>query len=54
MLIIMSVPPQVKPQHLLTGSVMSAPAAVAIAKLNWPETETSFFREEKEFYLEKG
>ncbi|XP_004440884.1 PREDICTED: solute carrier family 28 member 3-like [Ceratotherium simum simum] len=26
--------------HLLTASVMSAPASLAVAKLSWPETET--------------
>merc|ERR1740128_1091728 len=29
------------PQHLLTAAVMSAPAAMAICKLNFPETEVS-------------
>uniref|UniRef100_A0A8C0LHH4 Concentrative nucleoside transporter C-terminal domain-containing protein n=1 Tax=Canis lupus dingo TaxID=286419 RepID=A0A8C0LHH4_CANLU len=31
---------QVSPSHLLTASVMSAPASLAVAKLFWPETET--------------
>ncbi|XP_054439277.1 solute carrier family 28 member 3 [Pteronotus mesoamericanus] len=30
----------VSPTHLLTASVMSAPASLAVAKLFWPETET--------------
>lgn len=30
----------VSPSHLLTASVMSAPASLAVAKLFWPETET--------------
>ena len=40
-----------KPQHILTGAVMSAPAAIAIAKLNWPEVDESVFRDDKEFQL---
>lgn len=32
-------PLQVSSTHLLTASVMSAPAALAVAKLFWPETE---------------
>ena len=31
----------VSPAHLLSASVMSAPAALAYAKLFWPETEVS-------------
>uniref|UniRef100_A0A3Q3WWZ6 Uncharacterized protein n=1 Tax=Mola mola TaxID=94237 RepID=A0A3Q3WWZ6_MOLML len=31
----------VEATHLLTASVMSAPASLAIAKMFWPETETS-------------
>nr|XP_044612818.1 solute carrier family 28 member 3-like [Equus asinus]XP_044612819.1 solute carrier family 28 member 3-like [Equus asinus] len=30
----------ISPAHLLTASVMSAPASLAVAKLFWPETET--------------
>nr|XP_023490764.1 solute carrier family 28 member 3-like isoform X1 [Equus caballus]XP_023490765.1 solute carrier family 28 member 3-like isoform X1 [Equus caballus]XP_023490766.1 solute carrier family 28 member 3-like isoform X1 [Equus caballus]XP_023490767.1 solute carrier family 28 member 3-like isoform X1 [Equus caballus] len=30
----------ISPTHLLTASVMSAPASLAMAKLLWPETET--------------
>ena len=30
----------VSSSHLLTASVMSTPAALAISKLSWPETET--------------
>ena len=33
--------PQVPANHLITASVMSAPAALAMAKLFWPETEES-------------
>ena len=36
----------VNPQHLLTAAVMSAPAAVAISKLNLPETEESVYSDE--------
>ena len=45
---------QVQPQHLLTGAVMSAPAAVAIAKLNFPETEESYFKNDEDFDLDSG
>ena len=33
--------PQAPPQHLLSAAVMSAPACIAIAKLNFPETRES-------------
>ena len=33
--------PQVPANHLLSASVMSAPAALAISKLFYPETEKS-------------
>lgn len=35
---------QVSASHLLSASVMSAPAALAIAKLFYPECEKSFTR----------
>ncbi|CAH1792803.1 unnamed protein product [Owenia fusiformis] len=37
------------PQHLLTAACMSAPAAMAIAKLNYPETEQSVTNGDVEF-----
>ena len=45
---------QVKAQHLLTGAVMSAPAAVAIAKLNYPETQESVLKNDEDFDLGTG
>ncbi|XP_071829074.1 solute carrier family 28 member 3-like [Apostichopus japonicus] len=40
--------------HLLSASVMSAPAALAIAKLFYPETEKSRFKTMEEIDLPKG
>ena len=45
---------KVKAQHLLTGAVMSAPAAVAIAKLNFPETKESKLKNDEDFNLGNG
>ncbi len=42
---------QNSPQHLITAALMSAPAAVAIAKLNYPETEATKFRTEEDFWI---
>ncbi|CAF94919.1 unnamed protein product, partial [Tetraodon nigroviridis] len=36
----------VRSQHVLTSTVMSAPASLAIAKTFWPETETSSVKDE--------
>ena len=44
--------PQIDGRHLLTASLMSAPAAVAISKLNFPETEESVFKSEDDCTLE--
>ncbi|KAG9328606.1 hypothetical protein JZ751_012785, partial [Albula glossodonta] len=43
----------IQASHLLTASVMSAPASLAIAKTFWPETETPKVSK-KGFKLEKG
>ena len=43
----------VNPQHLLTAVVMSAPAAVAISKLNFPETEESYYKDESVIQFNK-
>uniref|UniRef100_H2ZUV3 Sodium/nucleoside cotransporter n=1 Tax=Latimeria chalumnae TaxID=7897 RepID=H2ZUV3_LATCH len=43
----------VSASHLLTASVMSAPASLAIAKLFWPETETPKISND-EFKMERG
>ncbi|CAH1781845.1 unnamed protein product, partial [Owenia fusiformis] len=42
------------PEHLLTAAIMSAPAALAFAKLNYPETEVSSTRSENDVALPKG
>lgn len=36
----------VKAYHLISASVMSAPAALAVSKLMWPETEESETRDQ--------
>ncbi|XP_067884977.1 solute carrier family 28 member 3-like [Heterodontus francisci] len=40
--------------HLLTASVMSAPAALAVAKLFWPETETPKISTKSNLKLDRG
>ncbi|XP_071158639.1 solute carrier family 28 member 3-like [Mytilus galloprovincialis] len=40
--------------HLLSASVMSAPAALAMAKLFWPETEETRATSEDVYQMEKG
>ncbi|KAG9486826.1 hypothetical protein GDO78_006948 [Eleutherodactylus coqui] len=44
----------VSSSHLLTASVMSAPAALAIAKLFWPETEQVKIQGKDGLKLDKG
>ncbi|XP_014651024.1 PREDICTED: solute carrier family 28 member 3-like [Ceratotherium simum simum] len=44
----------ISPIHLLTASVMSAPASLAVAKLFWPETETSEMTMENAMKMEIG
>ncbi|XP_076586657.1 solute carrier family 28 member 3-like [Chaetodon auriga] len=44
----------VEAAHLLTASVMSAPASLAIAKMFWPETETSSVTTSRDLKLDKG
>lgn len=39
--------------HLMSAAIMSAPAALAIAKLSYPETEESHTKTEEDVYLEK-
>ncbi|CAD5117032.1 unnamed protein product [Dimorphilus gyrociliatus] len=41
------------PQHLLSAAVMSAPAAIAIAKLSFPETEESITKTQQDVEVEK-
>ncbi|GCC24896.1 hypothetical protein chiPu_0003299 [Chiloscyllium punctatum] len=45
---------QVPAAHLLTASVMSAPAALAVAKLFWPEVETLNIATKSNLKLDKG
>jgi pyrimidine nucleoside transport protein len=42
------------PQHLLSAAVMSAPATIAICKLNYPETEESITKDMKQVTLTKS
>ncbi|XP_027405932.1 solute carrier family 28 member 3 isoform X1 [Bos indicus x Bos taurus] len=44
----------VSSSHLLTASVMSAPAALAISKLFWPETETPKINLKNAMKMESG
>ncbi|XP_013415422.1 solute carrier family 28 member 3-like [Lingula anatina] len=39
------------PEHLISASIMSAPAAMAIAKLGFPETETSHTKTEEDVQM---
>jgi nucleoside permease NupC len=45
---------QAPPQHLLSAAVMSAPASIAIAKLNFPETEVSVTEKMEDVKLDRG
>ncbi|XP_019484908.1 PREDICTED: solute carrier family 28 member 3, partial [Hipposideros armiger] len=45
---------QVSSTHLLTASVMSAPAALAVAKLFWPETEAPKITLKNAMKMENG
>lgn len=42
------------PQHLLSAAVMSAPAAIAISKLSYPETEESTTKTQKDVEVEQS
>lgn len=44
----------VSASHLLSASVMSAPAALAISKLMYPETETPETLDDENIELPKG
>ncbi|KAM4616787.1 solute carrier family 28 member 3-like [Polymixia lowei] len=44
----------IEASHLLTASVMSAPASLAIAKVFWPETETTRITDSGDLKLHKG
>jgi len=42
------------PEYLISASVMSAPASIAVAKLSYPETEESVTKRQEDVQLEKG
>ena len=44
----------ISPSHLLSASVMSAPAALAIAKLLYPETNQPETMDEDDIQIPKG
>ncbi|XP_059193504.1 solute carrier family 28 member 3-like [Centropristis striata] len=44
----------VEATHLLTASIMSAPASLAVAKMFWPETETPNVSPSHDLQLDKG
>lgn len=44
-------PFQVEAKHVLTATVMSAPASLAIAKTFWPETEVSHVKDESDIKI---
>ncbi len=44
----------VSASHLLSASVMSAPAALAISKLMYPETTTPKTKKVSDIHIEKG
>ena len=44
---------QAPPQHLLSAAVMSAPATIAICKLNYPETNQSITKDMDQIQLSK-
>ena len=45
---------QAPPEYLLSAAVMSAPAAIAVSKINYPETEESVTKRQEDVKLEKG
>ena len=45
---------QVPPNHLLSASVMSAPAALAMSKLFYPETEKVKHTKDDVYNMKKG
>ncbi|XP_061757524.1 solute carrier family 28 member 3-like [Nerophis ophidion] len=44
----------VEATHLLTASLMSAPASLAISKVFWPETETPSLNSSRDINIEEG
>ena len=45
---------QAPPEYLLSAAVMSAPAAIAVSKINYPETEKSITKRQEDVKLERG
>ena len=45
---------QAPPQHLISAAVMSAPAVMAIAKLNYPETKESITKRQEDVEMASG
>lgn len=45
---------QVPAEHVISASFMSAPAALAVAKIAFPETKSTDFKISKEMELEVG
>ena len=45
---------QAPPEYLLSAAVMSAPAAIAVSKINYPETEESVTKRQEDVKLERG
>uniref|UniRef100_A0A673CCW7 Sodium/nucleoside cotransporter n=1 Tax=Sphaeramia orbicularis TaxID=375764 RepID=A0A673CCW7_9TELE len=43
-----------RPSHLLTATLMSAPASLAVAKIFWPETETPSVTTDENLEMDKG
>ena len=43
---------QASAEHLLSAAIMSAPAALAMAKLSYPETEESHTKTQEDVYIE--
>ncbi len=44
---------QAPAQYLLSAAVMSAPATMAVSKINWPETEKSITKDINSLKLEE-
>jgi len=42
---------QASPEHLLSAAIMSAPAALAMAKLSYPETEESHTKTQEDVHI---
>ncbi len=45
---------QIQPLYVITACVMAAPCALAVAKLQYPETQKSKFSDLNDLHLESG